>query len=1185
SGKQELIEHIKGFNETRQGSKNQPEHYRKLFEALCDNTSLALFILNERQHCVYLNPAAEKLTGYKLAEIQDRALHEIIHHTRPDGSPYPLANCPIDRVLPEDKSVQGEETFVRRDGSFYPIAYTAKALLNEDNLISTIIEIRDLTEERRKETESAKVAATYREFLQATLENISDSFLTLDKDWRFTYVNNRAATAVGRASKELLGKIIWEEFPEAVGTEFYRQMRSVRETGEPAKFEFYYPPLDNWHDFSVYPNLKGGFTIYALDITARKRAEIALSENREVFSLAMQSSQMGAWSRNLVTDEVYWSAELEAIFGLPIGGFSGTINGFYDYVNDEDKARINLEIQQAIDERRDYIIEFRFHHADGSLRWMEGRGKALYSLKGDPIKVYGIGIDVTIRKQAEDDLRESEQRFRNVADAAPVLIWISDTTKKCTWFNKPWLRFTGRTLEQEYGDGWATGVHPDDMERCLDIYFSSFDARVPFSMEYRLRRADGEFRWLLDNGVPRFASNGEFLGFIGSCVDITEHKQAEEALRENQLRLRFALDSANIGDWDLNLLDGTAQRSFLHDKCFGAKEPFKEWSYEQFLNYVHPNDRDQVDRDFGQALAEQKEWHLECRVVWDDKSIHWISAHGNIYRTVDDKPIRMLGIITDITKRKQAEQLIYQSEERLRLAMQTATLGSWDFNYLENNLYWSKSLSKIFGYSNDENFLEIFEDWKNLVHPDDLDAVLAETQSAQTEKRQPVAEYRIVLPENGEIRWISTTGQFIYGDDGSVSRYIGVAQDVTARKLLEAEREILLQSEQNARIQAEEANRLKDEFLATVSHELRTPLNAIIGWATIARQSNFNSEMVKRAIEIIERNGRGQNQIISDILDVSRIITGKLNLDIDSVKLTQVLETAIETLRPAIEAKKIKLTVDFDSRAEIILGDINRLQQIFWNLISNAVKFTSENGNIEVVLKQNGTTAEIYIKDDGEGIDAAFLPYVFDRFRQAEAAENRRYGGLGLGLSIVRHLVEMHGGTVSANSAGKGLGTIFTVRLTLLSAGFAPNSASFNEASDNENQSVEEIFHQSLKGLRILVVDDERDALELARLILENQGAKVSTADSASSALKSFDQELPDLIISDIGMPGADGYDLIQEFRARSTQTGKLIPALALTAYARYEDAERARLAGFQAHLTKPFEADKLIETILMMIS
>jgi PAS domain S-box-containing protein len=414
------------------------------------------------------------------------------------------------------------------------------------------------------------------------------------------------------------------------------------------------------------------------------------------------------------------------------------------------------------------------------------------------------------------------------------------------------------------------------------------------------------------------------------------------------------------------------------------------------------------------------------------------------------------------------------------------------------------------------------------------------------------------------------------GDQPLFTAYL---RDITQRKESEVDRERLLESERAARGEAERANRLKDEFLSTLSHELRTPLNAMLGYAQLLRMSADDAEQVREGLGVIERNGRIQARIIEDLLDMSRIISGKIRLDIQPVRLASVIEAAIETVRPSADAKEIRLQVVLDSHTGPVLGDAARLQQIVWNLLSNAVKFTPKGGRIQLLLERVNSHLEINVRDSGIGIKPEFLPYVFDRFRQADGSMTRTHGGLGLGLAIVKHLVELHGGTVQVKSPGEDQGATFTVALPLQvvhddgekEPRVHPQSVSLCRAPTAT---------VSLSGLRVLAVDDEPDARELVRRVLEERDATVRTAGSVDEAISIFKNWSPDVLISDLGMPGRDGFELIRSIRTLPEDSGGKVAAAALTAYARSEDRTRAMLAGYQTHVAKPVDPIELIAVV-----
>jgi PAS domain S-box-containing protein len=413
-----------------------------------------------------------------------------------------------------------------------------------------------------------------------------------------------------------------------------------------------------------------------------------------------------------------------------------------------------------------------------------------------------------------------------------------------------------------------------------------------------------------------------------------------------------------------------------------------------------------------------------------------------------------------------------------------------------------------------------------------------------------------------------------------------IIEDVTERVSREAElqnqieeRSRLLSSEKLARTEAERANRLKDEFLATVSHELRNPLNAILGWSHMLRLGKLTEANAERAVETIYRNAKSQAQLVADLLDVSRIISGKLRLDVRTVDLISIINSAIDSIRPAADAKGIRLQAMLDPAAGPISGDADRLQQIVWNLLTNAVKFTPKGGRIQVKLSRVDSHVEIEVSDSGVGISKDFLPHVFDRFRQADASTTRIHGGLGLGLSIVHQLVDLHGGSVSVFSEGEGTGATFTINLP-----FVGVVSNHKEAESTPSANTEEVNDfeglPSLKGLKVLVVDDEADTRELIAEVLKEVGSEVILCRSVEEALIALEQHKPDILISDLGMPDEDGYSLISKIRALPSEQGGHIPAAALTAYARAEDRMRVLRSGFQFHLPKPVDSAELVTVV-----
>ncbi|MBD1848134.1 PAS domain S-box protein [Cyanobacteria bacterium FACHB-63] len=774
------------------------DFYKRQLEVVCNNATLALFIMDEHQECVYMNPAAEKLTGYRLSETQGRALHDVIHHTRPDGRPYPLCECPIDQAFPQNNQEQGEEVFVHRDGHFYPVAYTASPIREGDRAIGTIIEVRDITQDKLAEQarqESAKreqalrrAAESAQQRAETVLASISDGVFVLDPSWCYTYANEQLCQMARKSREELLGHNNWDLFPEAVDTDVYVQFHRAMHDQVQVQFEYLYLPWSRWFEYRVYPSDQG-ITVFAADITERKQAREALRESERRFRRLVESN----------------------IFGVAFSDFSGGIHYGNDYF-------FNL------------LGYTREEMEAGLLRWTDITPPEFLPLDA----------------QATAELR---------------------------------------------AEGIAT----------------------PFEKEY---------------------------------------------IRKDGTRVPILIG--------LVLLDQ---------------------AYNQ--------------------------------------------------------PQEVIAFFLDLTERKQAE----------------------------------------------------------------------------------------------------------------------------------AEREYLLTREQAARAAAERANRVKDEFLAIVSHELRSPLNPILGWSKLLLTQTLDSTKTTQALSTIARNAKLQAELIEDLLDVSRILRGKLSLNVSPVDLTSTIQAALETVRLSAEAKSIQIHTQLASEVGLVSGDATRLQQVVWNLLSNAIKFTPSGGRVEIRLERQGNTARMIVTDTGKGIHPDFLSHVFDHFRQEDGATTRKFGGLGLGLAIVHHLVELHGGTIEAASPGEGQGATFTVRLPLM-----PNS------SHRTQESTQSTLDSDLTGIQILVVDDDADTREFVAFLLEQAGARIVTAASAGEALATLTRCQPDALLSDIGMPEMNGYTLLRQVRTLSPDQGGQIPAIALTAYAGEIDYQQAMAAGFQRHLTKPIEPERLVRAIAELL-
>ena len=938
--------------------------------------------------------------------------------------------------------------------------------------------------------------------------------------------------------------------------------------------------------------------------------------------------------------------------------------------------------------------------------------------------------------------QEAESQLRHLADTMPHLVWIARPDGYHEFYNKRWYDYVGKSFEQTKGAGWATVLHPDDVERSESRWKQAIETGEPYEIEYRFRSHDGDYRWFLGRALPLRDEMGTIVKWFGTCTDIhhtkldeirdrflleleavirthvdphditqaaarllgehiganrcayadveedqdtfnltgdyndgvpsiigryrfadfgeeclrlmregkpcvvedseihpsaqaviesyrkaeiraaisvpvlradklvaamavhqatprkwtaaevelvqqvasrcwesIERARVERELRENEQRLRLAQHVGRVGSFEWSIRDDVVVWTPELEALYGLPPGSLQGGFDAWRKFVMPEDVQKIEEAVKEAIAARiPELSYEFRALLPNNRVRWLHGQSRFYYDPDGKPISMIGVNIDIDEQKRNEQAARAVEERFRRAILDAPIPIIMHAEDGEILEISGAFTKLTGYSKGD--FATFADWLRAAYGEEAESA-RNMMSDWSHERIGVAEQDFTMRTRaGEQRiWRFTAASPGWLPDGR--RYlVAMAIDVTEQRRTAREREAVLESERAARIEQERIGRMKDEFLATLSHELRTPLNAILGWAQILSRDTPSRKPadLQKAIETIYRNARVQSQLIDDLLDMNRIISGKISLKVEKVDASEVVSSAVESVRPAADAKDIQIISVLDTTAGPINGDPGRLQQIFWNLLTNAIKFTPKSGRIEVMLRAYESRVELSICDNGQGISPDFLPYVFDRFRQADGSISRRHGGLGLGLAIVKQLVELHGGTIRAESEGENRGSRFIVSLPQLAL---TRIRSGSRKGDGSSEVV--IISpdcQSLEGLRVLVVDDEPDARSLIKRFLEECNAVVITADSAKQGLSALQETKPDIIISDIGMPDVDGLEFIRQVRALEQKNGGRTPAVALTAFARQEDRHRALHAGYQVHICKPVEASELVATV-----
>jgi PAS domain S-box-containing protein len=658
-------------------------------------------------------------------------------------------------------------------------------------------------------------------------------------------------------------------------------------------------------------------------------------------------------------------------------------------------------------------------------------------------------------------------------------------------------------------------------------------------------------------------------------------------LRESEERFQLLVES--VKDYAIFMLDvdGTvltwnagAERikGYRADEIIG--QHFSKFYPAEAVERKHPAYELRVATE--QGRFEEEGWRVR-----KDGSLFWANVVITALRDRTGE-LRGFGKVTrDLTQRREHEQSLRQSEERFRLLVEgVREYAIFMLNENGEVATWNAGAERIKGYTADEIIGQHFSRF----YPDD--AIRSgwpehELQVATAKGRFSEEGWR--LRKDGSRFWAHVTITALRDEEGRLRGFAKLTRDLTELRGNESMQhrsagdEQMLSAERAARMEAQRAVRMKDEFLATLSHELRTPLHAILGWVQVLRTSAPapSKEDVHKTMEVIERNAKAQVQLIDDLLDLNRILGGQVRLDLQRVALIDVIGAAVDSARPTADAKGVRIETILDARRGVVSGDPARLQQVVWNLLTNAIKFTPRGGKIQVLLERVNSHVEITVSDTGVGISEEFLPRVFDRFSQRDSSAGRRHGGLGLGLAISKQLVELHGGTISAKSAGEGKGASFIVRLPLV---LVQDAAVHEAGSLSEVDQMDNVAVPELDKIVVLAVDDEADARDLIRRVLENHGARVATASSAEEALASLRVTVPDVLISDIGMPDVDGYHLMRTIRA-SEPKGQHIPALALTAFARSEDRKRAMLAGYDAHLAKPFDLAEFLLVVARLVT
>ncbi len=897
---------------------------------------------------------------------------------------------------------------------------------------------------------------------------------------------------------------------------------------------------------------------------------------------------------------------------------------FNDVTFIEDLEMTHRNVQRLVDgEIFNFAYEKRFVRKDGALVWCLTTVTLLKNADNQPERFIGVIEDVSPRKAAEDE----RTRLINVLERSLNEIYIFDTkTLRFQYVNQGALRNLGYSFEA-IREMTPLDIKPNFTDKqfreVIEPLLSGIQNKQVFQTVHR-RKNGTDYPVEVHLQCVDHANQRVFLAVI---LDISERLKTEAALRQSEEELRVLANSIPQLAW-MAEPDGNI---FWYNQGWYAYtgttlEQMQGWGWQK----VHdPTALPAVLDRWQISLQTGTNFEMEFPIRAADGSFRWFLTRVNPVRDATGKVVRWFGTNTDVDEVRRTQDALREESRVLELLNQTgmliafrlelqelvqtvieaatqlieAAFGAFYLNAnndSENSTLPfscvgapSEAFEKI-GFRRGSPLFELTFEGRGKIRSSDITKDPQYRQIAsrirEESERFPIRSYLSVpvVSRSGDVIgglffghhdtdvFTARDERIIAGVAAQAAVAIDNARLYEAVKRAAVEREHLLQAERVARTEAERVSLMKDEFLATLSHELRTPLNAILGWSQLLATGKVEGEDLVQGLETIQRNARAQAQLIEDLLDMSRIISGKIRLEMQRVQLFEIVEAAIAAVHPSAESKGIVITKSFARDVGTIAGDPNRLQQVIWNLLSNAVKFTPNNGRVEVTVRRQVDRVELLVTDSGVGISPEFLPHVFERFRQADASTTRKYGGLGLGLSIVKQLTELHGGSIQVSSDGEGTGSTFQVTL--------PTSITAEDARREVPLPVSGptafVADVSLKGLVVLVVDDEPDSRELVKRVLTECHAKVFTADNADRGHQLLSTEKPHVLISDIGMPDKDGYQFIREIRSRPSEQGGQIPAIALTAFARSEDRTRAMIAGYQVHISKPIEPQELVVTV-----
>ncbi|MGQ9424489.1 hybrid sensor histidine kinase/response regulator [Gilvimarinus sp. F26214L] len=996
---------------------------------------------------------------------------------------------------------------------------------------------------KRAGAAQAKSSAHYR----AIVENQTELVCRFRADGSIVFVNGAYARARGVPAEALRGSSCFDLLPDEDCEHVRELLLSLRPTAAETSFENrVITPRGTlwvlWTARAVSFDSRGiprEFQASGVDITARKQMELALRESEERLHLALQAARAGAWSVDLLSGRATASAELANLYGYE-GNVLPNVEAWLERVHPGDRERLQETLQQRLASAdTEYQQEYRIRHPRRGLRWILDTGRIERNDDGQALRLYGVNMDITERKMGEEALRESEHRFRQLAEAVPTLVWASREDGYVVYVNPRWVEYTGQSPEEARGFGWLSLIHPDDVEPTRKFWEHCVLTGQEYTGEVRYLRRDGHYRWHHFKAVRILDSEGAISGWYGAALDVHEQHLAEEALRGSESKLRMLADDAPVILW---LTNSDASTVFLSRGWFDYTGQNEESALGMgWLAAVHPADLERCKELFFGAYQTREAFQFDYRARRADGEYRWVLDKGRPrFGSQHGEFLGFIGCVIDVDERRHMEDSLRESEGLFRTLADNMSQLSWMADPHGWVFWFNRRWQEYTGVSTED---AQGWGWTELIHPQHRDRVVRRMQQCW-ESGEEWEDIYLLRRRDEQYRWFLSRAQPIRDLRGRITRWLGTHTDITEQRVVE---ETLKQADQR-----------KNDFLATLAHELRNPLAPLRNGLEIMRLASENLESVDRARAMMERQLEHMVRLIDDLLDLSRISRGKIVLHKKRVPLASVVEQAVETSRPAIEAMGHTLTVSLPNEPLYVSADPTRMSQVFSNLLNNAGKFTERGGKIWLIVEARDHEAEFCVRDNGIGIAPEMLGQVFDMFTQGDPTLERTHSGLGIGLSLVRGLVEMHGGSVQAHSDGIGLGSEFVVRLPVVEAEVGDPGAPVPKAPDARTKR------------RVLVADDNEDSAQSMATMLELLGNETQTAQDGLEALGIAASFRPDVALLDIGMPKLNGYDVAR--RIREHRWGEHMCLVALTGWGQDEDRRRSREAGFDFHLVKPVD-------------